>query len=174
MRVAFRVVNLVAAALLFALSGANAAWSAGCPPGTVQVGERREQTPTATIVRPICQTSPCVKAANAALITCNKKLRADIDACKLACRTGSVRSNLQQWLQELRSRMKTSLGRKFEVRVPSAICGIRGNMTAISSAVDEDKCVDEVCNNSCLATYEEEGKACVSTHKSSLAACGVP
>ena len=174
MRVAFTFVNMVAAVLLFALGGANEAWSASCPPGTVRVGERVEQTPTATIKRPICRTSPCVKAANAALIACNKKLHADIDACKLTCRTGSVRSSLQQWLQELGSRMKKSLGRKFEVRVPPVTCAVRGNMTAISSAVEEDKCVDEVCNNSCLATYEEEGKACVSAHKSGLAACGVP
>jgi hypothetical protein len=174
MRVAFTFVNMVAAVLLFALGGTNEAWSSSCPPGTVRVGERLEQTPTATIKRPICRTSPCVKAANAALVTCNKKLHDDIDACKLTCRTGSIRGHVQQWLQQLRSRMTKSLGRKFELRTPSAVCGVRANMTAVSSRVDEDECVDEVCKNSCLATYEEEGKACVSAHKSGLTACGVP
>ena len=71
MRVAFTFVNMVAAVLLFALGGTNEAWSSSCPPGTVRVGERLEQTPTATIKRPICRTSPCVKAANAALEKAN-------------------------------------------------------------------------------------------------------
>lgn len=174
MRVAFSVVKMVVAVLLLSLSAANEASAANCPAGTVKVGERREQTPTATIVRPICKASPCVKAANEALGVCNQKLNSDIKSCRLMCRTRTARSTLAHWLQELQSRMRKNLGRKFYQRIPAAVCGFRGNMTAISSTIDEDKCIDEVCNNSCLATYEEEGKACVSTHKSSLAACGVP
>jgi hypothetical protein len=148
--------------------------AAECPPGTVKVGERREETPTAIIVRPVCKRKTCIQTANDALLTCNEKLKADIGSCRSACVAGSSDRTFALWYAQLVSKMRASLRKKFEVRTPSACCCVRGSTVPSSGATEKEKCVSEICNESCLATYEPEGRKCVEAHKAQIAACGIP
>jgi hypothetical protein len=77
----------LSAIVLLVVTFALPAHSSVCPPGTVQIGEEREETPTEIIIHPVCQQLPVVPVVDPALArsicSAKRKIAADLEAIRL-------------------------------------------------------------------------------------------